>query len=72
MVGTLAYLIEPNALTVILRDDSGWLKHDPSPAEVRWPKAVPAAKFDAISMHDSGDSVTLTKLFEDDAPASND
>lgn len=69
-VGTLAYLIEPDALTVTLRDSSGWLKHDPTPAELRWPKAVPAAMFDEIATHDSGEVLTLTKHFENgESPA---
>jgi hypothetical protein len=63
MVGTLAYLIESNTLTVTLRDTSGWLKQDATPAERRWPKAVPAAKFDEIAAHDSGEVLTFIKHF---------
>lgn len=63
MVGTLAYLIGSNTLTVTLRDSSGWLRQDPSPAELRWPKAVPAANFDEISTHDSGEALTFIKQF---------
>ncbi|SIN84958.1 Response regulator receiver domain-containing protein [Singulisphaera sp. GP187] len=63
-VGTLAYVIESNHLTVTLRDTSGWLRQDPVPADLRWPKAVPAAKFDEIASHGSGELLTFRKRFD--------
>lgn len=68
LVGLLAYQIGPNALTVTLRDGSGWLRDGvPVPSEIRWPKSVPAADFDEIDSHDSGGSLVFIKRFA--APA---
>ncbi|WP_406700016.1 response regulator [Singulisphaera sp. Ch08] len=64
IVGTLAYQVESDKLTVTLRDASGWLKQNPAPAEKRWPKAVAAAKFDEIAPHPSGEALTFIKQFE--------
>lgn len=63
VVGILAYRIGPNALTVTLRDVSGWLKEHPPLSEITWPESLPAAGFDEVVDDELGETATFIKRF---------
>lgn len=65
LVARFEYRLESDALTLTLHDASGWLRHDRSAPEIRWPRAVPAARFDAIDFDGDGDRLTFYKRLDD-------
>jgi CheY-like chemotaxis protein len=63
-VATLEYRLEADQLTVNVRDCSGWLRLDPASPEQRWPRALPAARFDEVTTDEAGVSLTFLKKFD--------
>jgi CheY-like chemotaxis protein len=56
-VATLAYSLTPEAITLTIRDESGWLSATPSAAT----NALAAGRFDEVIRDEAGRSLTLVK-----------
>jgi len=63
-VATLDYRIQPNLLSITLRDLAGWLNGELAQPESRWPKFVPTVRWDSIETDSAAKTLTFTKRLE--------
>ena len=66
---SIGFHIQPDVLSITLRDASGWLAENRfSPAE-RWPEAFEASEFDDVIEEEAGHRMTFRKRYAPAIPA---